>query len=57
MGADGRVDLEAWPSLNRVRLVPAADQWKFITDSNVPLDSPWGSDAFVRLAKHLTAVS
>ena len=57
MGAEGRVDLEAWPSLNRVRLVPAADQWTVITDSNVPLDSPWGPETFIQLAKHLTAAS
>jgi len=54
MGADGRVDLEAWPSLNRVKLVPAADEWQVITDSNVTLTSPWGADTFVELAKSLT---
>ena len=58
MGAEGRVDLEAWPSLNRVRLLPlGGNQWKIMTDSNVPLDTPWGSDVFVQLAKHLTAAA
>src|SRR5438128_2061398 len=41
VGAAGRVDLEAWPTLNRVKLVRRADAWAVITDSNVPLREPW----------------
>jgi hypothetical protein len=53
MGADGRVDLEAWPTLHRVRLVPEAQSWKIITDSNVPIREPWTRETFVRLVHDL----
>src|SRR6266487_3484439 len=41
VGADGRVDIEAWPSLNRVKLVRKNNRWDIITDSNVPLRQDW----------------
>jgi hypothetical protein len=55
MGADGRVDIEAWPSLNRVKLVPVVDGWRIITDSNVLLTTPWVAESFATLAEELTA--
>lgn len=55
VGADGRVDLEAWPTLNRVKLVGREGGWQVITDSNVPLREQWGRDTFVRLAHDLQA--
>lgn len=51
---DGRVDLEGWPSLNRVRLIRRGSDWEVITESNVPLRQPWGRDTFVQLAHDLT---
>lgn len=54
-GADGRVDLEAWPTLNRVKLVGREGGWQIVTDSNVPLRDTWGAEAFVRLARDLQA--
>lgn len=57
LGADGRIDLEAWPALNRVKLVRRAGQWRIITDSNVPLREPWDRDTFLRLVGDLTAVA
>lgn len=54
VGGEGRVDLEAWPSLNRVRLIRNKEQWEIITDSNVPLRQPWNRNTFVQLAKDLT---
>ena len=55
IGADGRVDVEAWPSLNRVKLIGVGKppQWRIMTDSNVPLPGPWGKKAFVTLVGHL----
>jgi hypothetical protein len=55
MGADGRVDVEAWPSLNRVRLIGVGTppSWLIMTDSNVPLRQPWNSQTFVELVKDL----
>ena len=55
IGADGRVDLEGWPTLNRVRLVRRRGAMEIITDSNVPLRQPWNRDTFVQLARDLTA--
>lgn len=55
VGADGRVDLEAWPTLNRVKLVGRDGAWQIMTDSNVPLREPWGRDTFVSLVRDLQA--
>jgi hypothetical protein len=53
IGGDGRVDLEAFPTLSRVKLVGENGGWKIMTDSNVPLRRPWDSATFVELAKDL----
>jgi hypothetical protein len=53
VGGDGRVDLEAWPTLNRVKLIGNNGQWEILTDSNVPLRIPWSRETFVQLAKDL----
>ena len=57
IGADGRVDLTAWPSLNRVRLVGHEQGWKVFTDSNLAWPKPWGKDTFVELARGLAAAA
>lgn len=56
-GADGRVDLYAWPSLNRVILIRRQDRWVVRTDSGVNWPRPWGRDCFVELARGLTAAA
>jgi hypothetical protein len=53
VGAGGRVDLEAWPSLNRVRLIPDGDDWQIMTDSNVQLRGQWNKKSFVKLVRDL----
>jgi len=55
VGADGRVDLEAWPTLNRVKLVGRDAGWQIMTDSNVPLREPWGRESFLQLVRDLQA--
>lgn len=55
IGGDGRVDLEGYPTLSRVRLIAADDDWLIMTDSNVPLRQPWNRDTFRQLAKDLVA--
>lgn len=52
-GGDGRVDLEAFPTLSRVKLVGAANGWTIMTDSNVPLRQPWDRQTFVQLVRDL----
>lgn len=54
-GNDGRVDLEAYPTLNRVKLVGHGGHWDVVTDSNVPIQAPWQAETFVRLANDLLA--
>jgi hypothetical protein len=53
IGGDGRVDLEAFPTLSRVKLVGENGGWKIMTDSNVPLRRPWEPQTFVDLARDL----
>jgi len=51
----GRVDIEAIPTLNRVRLISLDDGWRIVTDSNVPLRVPWNCETFKQLADDLLA--
>jgi hypothetical protein len=53
VGGEGRVDLEAVPTLSRVRLAPRSEGWEIWTDSNVPLRVPWVKESFVQLAHDL----
>jgi hypothetical protein len=55
INADGRIDIEAFPSLNRVKLIGRGDRWEIYTDSNVPLRQPWNAETFAQLARDLTA--
>ena len=54
-GGDGRVDLEGYPTLSRVRLIGAGNDWLIMTDSNVPLRLPWNRETFQQLAQDLVA--
>ena len=55
LGANGRVDLTAWPSLNRVRLVANGGAWVIYTDSNIRWPKDWNRATFVELARELAA--
>jgi hypothetical protein len=55
VGANGRVDIEAFPALNRVKLIGRDDQWEIYADSNLPLRRPWDQQTFVQLAQDLVA--
>lgn len=55
VGADGRVDLEAWPTLNRVKLIGHDGGWQVMTDSNVPLRQAWNRETFRQLVHDLQA--
>ncbi len=57
IGADGRIDLEGWPSLNRVKLIRREGRWQLFTDSNVPFRRDWTRETFSELAKDLVAAS
>lgn len=55
VGGDGRVDLEGYPTLSRVKLIGTPGGWTIMTDSNVPLRLPWNADTFRQLAEDLVA--
>ena len=58
LGADGRVDVEVWPALNRVKLVRrhGSNQWDVWTDANVRLESALTQESFVSMVRNLAAV-
>lgn len=54
VGAEGRVDLYAWPTLFRVMLLYTADRtWTVRTDSGIDWPQPWGMETFYALAAAL----
>ena len=55
VGGDGRVDLEGYPTLSRVKLIGTGNAWTIMTDSNVPLRLPWKAGTFKQLGEDLTA--
>lgn len=54
VGAEGRVNLCAWPSLHRVMLILTEGQWSVLTDSGIDWPEPWGQETFVKLGMDLT---
>lgn len=54
IGAQGRVDVEAFPSLKRLLLVLVEGEWKIETDSRIDWPEPWSEQAFARLVDALT---
>jgi hypothetical protein len=51
IGAEGRIDLYAWPSLFRVMLLRKSDMsWIVRTDSGVNWPNPWNEKTFGELA-------
>jgi len=56
-GADGRVDLFAYPSMYRVTLLldQGTGEWKVRTDSGLVLKEPWDAETFAWLARGLHA--
>jgi len=54
-GGTGTVELYAWPTLYRVRLLrdPEGSAWKVLTDSGIILRQPWNRDNFIMLAEDL----
>jgi hypothetical protein len=53
--AAGRVDIYAYPSMNRVKLLwdEKRQEWFVLTDSNLEWPQPWGKEAFLALAHGL----
>lgn len=51
----GIVELYAWPTLRRVRLLPNNEQgvWRVLTDCGIYLRQEWDRDSFMTLANDL----
>lgn len=55
VGAEGRVDISAFPTMNRMVLVRTKSKWVLKTDSYVEWPLPWSKDSFLGLVKALAA--
>jgi hypothetical protein len=54
IGADGRVDLYSWPTLQRLLLIRRDDKWVLKTDSLIDWPQTWSRKTFYELAENLT---
>src|SRR5205823_1345349 len=59
MGAQGRIDLYAYPTLFRVMLLRNSrdGRWMIRTDSGIFLRQPWNEETFLSLAADLAGAS
>lgn len=53
LGAEGRVDLENYPTLNSLLLIRENGSWQVYTDSRVPWPNPWGPECFFNIVDAL----
>ncbi|MGO8671813.1 MAG: hypothetical protein ACLQVD_10660 [Capsulimonadaceae bacterium] len=54
-GGSGSVEMYAWPSLYRVRLIRGDDksEWRILTDSGIFLRQDWNNETFLTLVNDL----
>lgn len=57
IGAEGRVDILAFPGLTRMLLIRLGDNWRLKTDARVDWPQAWGKSAFIDLAKALSSAA
>jgi hypothetical protein len=55
IGAEGRVDISAFPSFNRLLLVSLEGHWVVKTDSRITWPSPWSKQTFYEIVDALVA--
>jgi hypothetical protein len=56
IGAEGRVDILSFPSLNRVLLIRINNKWQVKTDSRIDWPQPWNEATFLGLVNRLTSI-
>ncbi len=58
LGGKGAVELYAWPTLYRVRLIGNSqnNDWRILTDSGIYLSEEWNEKNFITLAQNLIGV-
>lgn len=55
IGADGRIDIEAFPTTDRVKLIGRGRDWEIYSDNNDLVPAPWNAKTFARIAQDLLA--
>jgi len=53
LGAEGRVDLENYPTLNTLLLILEQGKWQVFTDARVPWPVKWGRECFYEIVDAL----
>jgi hypothetical protein len=53
IGAEGRVDIFTWPTMNRMLLLRTGDEWSLVTDARVAWPQPWGKETFLDIVGRL----
>ena len=56
VGAEGRVDILSFPSLNRIILIRIENKWQVKTDSRIDWPKPWGKKTFIDIVSKLTSI-
>lgn len=54
VGADGRIDFRAFPTMDRMLLIRTGGKWVVKTDSGIDWPRKWGKKTFIELAETLT---
>lgn len=57
IGAEGRVDIFSFPTLNRMLLVRISGKWRLKTESRIDWPKAWGEKAFAELVRNLGAAA
>jgi hypothetical protein len=55
LDGDGRIDIEAFPSLHRFVLIRKNDNWILLTDAYIPWSRSWSKKAFYEIIEALDA--
>ena len=54
IGAQGRIDILSYPSLNKMIIVGVKDEWKIYTETRVAWPHGWSKDTFIELSTSLS---
>lgn len=57
IGAEGRVDILSFPSLNRMLLIRLGDRWRLKTDARIDWPNPWNKETFFELVHALASAA
>jgi hypothetical protein len=55
LGAEGRIDLYAWPSMHRMMLIRRGAKWRLLDDNGRAWPKAWSRKTFLDVAQILTS--